>query len=79
MHPAHTCQVRRVKILAVKVDSVCAPDRCRHLNVWAVVYEPGYVPPPVSDELAVEEGLPTLRLQDGDGDGVDTSFDRTNE
>ena len=44
------------------------------MNVWAVVYEPDYVPPVSSDELAAEEGLPTLRLQDGDGDGVYTGL-----
>lgn len=40
------------------------------LNVWAVIYEPSYTPPPPGREIVFEESLPTVRLQDPDGDNV---------
>ncbi|MGB0387704.1 MAG: hypothetical protein ACPGWR_23045 [Ardenticatenaceae bacterium] len=40
------------------------------LNVWAVIYDPSYTPPPPGQEIVLEENLPTIRLQDPDGDNV---------
>ncbi|MGB0385403.1 MAG: FG-GAP-like repeat-containing protein [Ardenticatenaceae bacterium] len=39
------------------------------VSVWAVIYKPSYLPPKVSEEM-VQEILPTVQLQDLDGDGV---------
>lgn len=69
-HGPDSIQDRRGLLSAWVRDDTTPPQ----LNVWAVVYEPDYIPPTSSDELVVEEGLPTLRLQDGDGDGVYTGL-----
>lgn len=63
-------QDRRGILSAWVRDDASAPQ----LNVWAVVYEPDYVPPATSDELVAEDDLPTIRLLDGDGDGVYTGL-----
>jgi uncharacterized repeat protein (TIGR01451 family) len=39
--------------------------------VWAVIYKPSYMPPPPSEtEELPQEDLPTVQLQDQDGDGI---------
>jgi hypothetical protein len=38
--------------------------------VWAVVYRPSYTPPPGDTEEMPQETLPTVQLQDLDGDGI---------
>ncbi len=50
------------------------------LNVWAVIYEPSYAPPPPGEEMVLEANLPTVRLEDMNNDdvyeGVFTGFDQ---
>lgn len=46
----------------------------RNFDVWAIIYEPLYEPPPPNDELAIEGNLPLIRLEDVDGDGIFTGL-----
>ena len=41
-----------------------------NLNVWAVIYDPAYSPPPPSETLPVDKSRATIRLEDPDKDGV---------
>jgi hypothetical protein len=41
-----------------------------NLDVWAVVYDPTYSPPPPSETLPVDTSRPTIRLEDLDKDGI---------
>jgi alpha-tubulin suppressor-like RCC1 family protein len=41
-----------------------------NLDVWAVIYDPTYSPPPPSETLPVDTSRATIRLEDLDKDGV---------
>jgi len=41
-----------------------------NLDVWAVIYDPAYNPPPPSETLPVDQSRATIRLEDLDKDGI---------